>query len=170
VNCTEVAQRFFSALAEERWDDAVAYFADSFKREHAKHIRHRFAVMIYRFDSDRGVAELPNDLDALIGLWLAKSDYRAAAERALAEARRDQPECEWEVVGGVESPRRWVVGEIRESPDRCIVAYRSWRPDGPLSTLQLVLEDGEWRICSEEFAFEGDPGLAPKRKSEGRDI
>ena len=163
MDCVEVADRFFTALAEERWPDAVGFLAESFKREHAPHVRYRFEKMYFL----EGVEprQLPEDLDGLFELWLATTDFRAAAARALAEAQLNDPDLEWEVVGGVAPPKRRVVGQVLESPDRAIVVYRRGDPErGAPTTLQFVREGEQWRICSEEFAFEGHPGLAWKRK------
>jgi hypothetical protein len=159
MSCSDVAESFFLALAEARWRDAVACLGTAFKREHATHVRHRFAVGIHSVEQGAGADAVPEDLDELLALWLEQADFRTEAARALAEARREQPDHEWEVVGGVEPPRRRVVGEVHESDDQAIVVYRRGRGEGIPTTLQLRREDGQWRICSEEFALEGHPGL-----------
>ena len=170
MNCSEVAEEFFLALAEERWHDAVSFLSRTFMREHAQHVRHRFKVKIHDLEGSAASVVLPEDLDELFALWLEQADVRTGATRLLAEVRRDQPDHEWSVVGGIEAPRRWVVGEIPESEDRAIVVYRRGRGKGTPSTLELRHEEGRWRICSEEFAMEGHPGLAVGPKTDRRDI
>lgn len=164
MKCSEVAEAFFSALAEERWKDAVSFLSRSFMDEHAANVRHRFRVQIHRLEDRDDLDSLPEDHDELFALWLEQADFRTEATRMLAEARREQPDHEWSVVGGIGPPRRWVVGEVRESEDRAIVVYRRGGGSGTPSTLQLRREHGEWRICSEEFAMEGHPGLAVRAK------
>ena len=167
MNGSEVAEQFFAALFEERWHDAVSYLSQEFMAEHEQHVRHRFNVRIHHLDE--GGSQIPDDRNELFALWLRKADFRHEAARVLAEAQREQPDHEFEVVGGIAPTIRRVIGEIPESDDRTIVVYRRGRGRGTPTTLQLRREEGQWRICSEEFASEGYPGLAWKRGPEGRD-
>ena len=165
---SEVAERLFEALDDARWEDAASLASRRFLQESAQHFVLRLRGLRERHPTEADL-NIPDDPVDQFALWLEKSDVRAESERALADARRESPEVEYEVVGGSAVRRRFVVGEIRESEDRAVVVYRRVTPTGSSSTLELEREDGEWRVCSEGFSFEGVVGLGVVRR-EGRDI
>jgi hypothetical protein len=168
MNPSDVARLFFGAMEKERWAEAVPLFSEHFVRENASHVRLRLAHL-RQFHQSEADLHIPEDDFELFRVWLEKTNFRAEAERQLAEARAEEPDCEFEVVGGVGPIRRFVVGAIEESPQRAIVVYRRGQPDGTPRTLQFRLDENGWRVCSEEFAFEGGPGLGVRRPGR-RDI
>lgn len=165
---SDVALLLFAALDEARWRDAASLASRRFLDEHAPHFAFRLRGLRERHPSEVDL-EIPPDPVEQFALWIEKSDVRAESARALAEARLEAPDQDFVVVGGSDVRRRYLAGEIRESESRAIVVYRRGRITGSPSTLELELEDGEWRICSERFSFEGNVGLGIMRP-ENRDV
>lgn len=163
---SDVARLLFAALDEARWADAAALASNRFLEEHAPHFDFRLRGLRDRHPTEAGL-EVPETARDQFALWIEKSDVRAESTRALADARREDPETEYVIVGGADIRRRYVVGEILEDPNRAIVVYRLIHSRGSPSILELELEGGEWRICSEGFSFEGNVGLGVRRPQGG---
>lgn len=161
-----VAIRLFRALDEARWDDAAAMASKRFLEENWQHFVLRLRGL-REYHPTEADLEIPDDPVGQFALWLEKSDVRAESERALADARRESPDVEYVVVGGADVRPRFLVGELRESDDRAIVVYRLGSPTGSPRTLELEREEGEWRVCSEDFSFEGTVGLGVVRPDKG---